>query len=92
MPRNSWSAHIVKELNAPDSNLMKQLCSDYEKVFSKVSPLNATADQPFESDMVATYHFIKHGKYKRRELTPEDFFDQVKELFNAKITKIKHDL
>jgi len=84
MPKKSRSAHIAQELNDPNSKLMKQFCSDYEKVFSKVSPLNATADQPFQSDKLATYHFIKHGKYKGRELTPEDYFDQVKELFNAK--------
>ena len=84
MRRKSRSAYIVQQLNDPNSNLMNKFCSDYDQVFSKVSPLNATADQPFKSDKLAAYHFIKHRNFQGRELTPKGYFDKVKKLFNAK--------
>ena len=87
-PRKQRSALVVKELNKPNSDLMKQFCSEYDKVFSKVSQVNAMADQPFKTDNLATYHFMKHGDKK----TPEEYFDQIKVLFNAKcqISDWKH--
>lgn len=82
IPRKERSAHIVEQLNDPNSGLMNKFCSDYDTIFAKVSNLNATADQPFKTDNLATYHFVKHGNFEGRELEPEEYFDQIKKLFN----------
>jgi len=84
VPRRDRSGQIVSELNTADSPLMDKFCQQYFDNQNAVAPHNASAEQPFKSDKLATYHFMKHRRARGVDLTPEEYFQEVKSLFDGK--------
>ena len=84
LPRKERSAAVVTKLNNSDTSLMDQFCRQYSEVHESIAPQNATAKQPFKTDKLATYHFLKHRRACGVDLTPEGYFEKVKSLFDTK--------
>ena len=66
-----------------DTELKQIIYSDYRKYQSEIFELNATADQPFITGRIATYHYIKHREMGGPNFTGRDYYNKINRAFQV---------